>query len=75
MNISATALCKTPDETANLAQQLKAIPGVTIFQSTLSIRIEFAPTDVMTIREENRAMARIIDLVEAVEVHGIVTTP
>ena len=73
MKISATALCKTPDETANLAQQLKAIPGVTIFQSTLSIRIDFAPTDVMSIREENWAVARIIDLVEAVELHGIVT--
>ena len=75
MNISATILCETMEQEEKIASQLKALPGVTVRESTLAIAVDFAPTDTMSISEENRSVARLIDIVESVTVHGIVVVP
>lgn len=75
MGISATALCKSFSEEMEIAAKLKAIPGVSVIESELAIRIDFEPTDVMTDAEEMMAIAHLIDIVESVEIHGIVLSP
>lgn len=75
MGVSATALCKSFSEEMEVATKLKGIPGVTIIESELAIRIDFEPTDTMTDAEEMMALAYLIDIVESVEIHGIALSP
>ena len=75
MNISATVVCKSVSEEVDIASKLKLIPGVTINESCLAIGIEFEPLDTMNEVDEMRSIVRLTDIVESVEIHGIVISP
>lgn len=75
MTISATVLCQNHLEEEAVASMLKPIPGVTINESDLAIGIDFEPLDTMSESDEVRSIARLIDIVESVTVHGIVISP
>ena len=70
--INATVLCKTPDEKEKIVKELKAIQGVQVDVCMLAIAIEYDAPDTATELEIEHNTARLLDIVEGVETHGIV---
>lgn len=75
MCITATVLCESVSEAVHIASLLKTLPGVTVSESALALGVDFTPTDTMSDSEEHRTIARLIDIVESVRIHGIVIAP
>lgn len=75
MSITATVLCESVSEAVRIASLLKTLPGVTVSESSLALGVDFTPTDTMSDSEEHRTIARLIDIIESVKIHGIVIAP
>lgn len=70
--INATVLCKTLDEKERIVKELKSIRGVQVEDCVLAIAIEYNAPDTATDIEIEHTTARLLDIIEAVETHGIV---
>ena len=70
--IHATVVCENVTERDNLVKELKKLPGVTVNDCILAVAIDFDAPDYCTDLEIERITTRLIDLVESVNIHGVV---
>ena len=70
--INATAVCENKAEKEKLVNELKKLPGVTVDDCVLAVSVEFQAPDYCTDIEIERITIRLIDLIEAIEIHGFV---
>lgn len=70
--IDATVVCKTFAERQEVEEKLKGIPGVAVHPCSLALAIEYEAPDTATDSEINHTTARLLDIIESVETHGVV---
>ena len=70
--IHATMLCKTFSEREKIERELKPLQGVTVHACSLAIGVDYDAPDTATEVEIDHTTARLLDIVESVEVHGVV---
>ena len=69
--INATALCKTVEERKRVEKALHTLEGVRVDSSVLAIAVEYTPPDTATDFQIDYTTARLFDIIESVETHGI----
>lgn len=67
------ATCDTESEAANVTNAAAFINGAKVHQEGLEVEIIFEPDDRCSSFEEERAVKRIIDIIEPIKVHGFST--
>lgn len=70
MFISATMSCKSQEEFDSVFGKLAGLP-VQVSTYDLDIAVEYEPSDRHTETESKCIVARLVDIVESVETHGI----
>ena len=70
MFISGTMACKSQDEFDSIFGKLSGLP-VDIATFGLDIAVEYEPKDTQTEQESEHIVARLIDIIESVDTHGI----
>lgn len=72
MFISGTMACKSEEEFDSIFGKLSSLP-VEIATFDLDIAVEYAPADTQTEQEIKMISARLVDIIESVNTHGIST--
>ena len=70
--LNATLLCKTQDEKERIVKELNIMKDVHIDVCMLAIAIEYEASDTSSDLEIERTTARLLDIIESVETHGVV---
>lgn len=70
--IHATMVCKTFSQREKIERELKALQGVTFYTCSLAIGVDYEAPDTATDVEIDHTTARLLDIVESVETHGVV---
>lgn len=65
-------LCKTFSEREKIERELKPLQGVTVHACSLAIGIDYEAPDTATDVEIDHTTARLLDIVESVDIHGVV---
>ena len=70
MFIAGTMSCRNQEEFDSIFNKLSGLP-VEIATYDLDIAVEYEPTDTQSDREADIIAARLCDIIESVETHGI----
>lgn len=63
--------CKDEYELGMMLNKLRCVRNAEVYTHGLTIAVDYAPSDTETAFEEEEAIARLTDIIESVEVHGI----
>lgn len=70
MDFIGSAICKNEEEMLNTLGRLAAMPNVKAYRAGLHLSIRYTPKDTETCRESEITVAKLIDILEAIEDHG-----
>lgn len=71
MRFVGTATCKDENEILDILGKMATMPTVNAIRRNMDLIVEYEPKDTETSREEEETIARLTDILEAVEYHGI----
>ena len=70
--IHATMVCNSFSQREKIERELKPLQGVTVHACSLAIGVDYEAPDTATDVEIDHTTARLLDIVESVEIHGVV---
>ena len=73
MDFIGSAICKNEDEMLDALGRLATMPNVKVEKSGLRFVVSYTPKDTETYRESEKTIARLVDILEAIEDHGFCT--
>ena len=68
--LTGLVICKDEYEVETVLKRLKEVRFAEIKVDGVSISIDYTPSDVESYFEEQECIARLIDIIESVELHG-----
>lgn len=71
MHLVGTANCSSEIEILEVLSKFATMPNVKATRSNLELSIEYSPKDTENDREEEETIAKIVDILETVDIHGI----
>ncbi len=65
------AYCGNNAETVSVLSRVATMPNITIRKNNNHLTVEYEPTDTENARDEELAIAKLTDIIQSVEQHGI----
>ena len=70
LSLTGIIECKDESELDATLTKLKCVRNAAIINDGLTIAVDYNPLDTETEFEEEESIARLIDIIESVEIHG-----
>lgn len=70
MLLTGLMVCKDEYELDTILKRLKEVRQAKVYVNDCTIAVDYVPSDTETAFEEEEAIARLLDIIESVQIHG-----